>query len=392
MTKARILALVILGLTSPLSFGADCALAGKDEVLYDVLHRHADDGCLGREKDSDAATKAFRRSLSSLAEEDDPPAVMRERWLVMAAQTIEGLEADLAQVAAKAGNPAKTDLDALGAKLKAVRQQMIGAGDYAAFSKLSFSGNKSDDWAFEFAQAQFIQLGIPKITTWLPDSCVGPVTPACALPYESASEMLRVSGVMSTLMYFPDYLIANQQKLDLHRRNTEWKNYFEKARAQYWWELKFNSLIYDLKNQRKQVCGDGNDKVAASCARIGAFEPPHDQFIVLHPTAALEYIDGAKDGEQFKPAAVMEWLGYNHWSWKKDGAMGLALGASVISTYADRDGTKDLRHGFVLHVNHRYSAGMSFGDGKTGFFVSADLGKAIVDAKDEAHKALRFGD
>lgn len=373
------------------TFAADCAPPTVGETHYDALHRLYDTGCLGRDEDRGADAQEFRVQLNRLATSDDSPAGLREHWLAAAGSTIDGIKAHVLTAAKTAPQAVAADLTLLSEKLEAVRKVIVGSPDFASFSAKSGMGLVSDDWNFNFAQSRFLALDMPSVTPWLKDECSGPIKQECRLAYDAASTMLRAGGMMSTLMYFPGYVIASQQKEDLHRRNSEWRAYFEKARSQYWWELQVNSLRYDRRNKRDNLCGVTLDKVGSVCSAIGAFEPPHDQIIFLHPGAALEYVGGAPDGGQFKPAVVMEWGGYNRWLWKNDGSMGFALGASLISSYADRSGIKDIRHGFVLHVDHRYSLGVTFGSGKTGFFVSADLGKAIVDTDDKAHQAIRFG-
>jgi len=55
------------------------------------------------------------------------------------------------------------------------------------------------------------------------------------------------------------------------------------------------------------------------------------------------------------------------------------LGISIISTYADRAGTKDVGHGLMFHYDHVYSLGVTRHGDDTGVFLSIDLQKLFTD-------------
>ena len=77
----------------------------------------------------------------------------------------------------------------------------------------------------------------------------------------------------------------------------------------------------------------------------------------------MEYASEEAEGNKINPTVLMDVIGYNRWSWKDDGSMGFALGASFILSAADHVITDDIAPGFMVHVNHSISAGLVFGSG-----------------------------
>ena len=148
-------------------------------------------------------------------------------------------------------------------------------------------------------------------------------------------------------------------------RDKQWTVYFDGGIPQWPWELAlFNGPLYAYTAR--------TDK--------GLAPPPTWQLIVVHPDVALEYLDEAPDGDQFKPALSVEIIGADFWSWKKDGEQtgplfGYPVGGGVVANFSDRAGVQDWGFGAVLHINHRFNVGATFPDGHPAFFVSANIGK-----------------
>ncbi|MGF1761065.1 hypothetical protein L4D76_24705 [Photobacterium sagamiensis] len=139
--------------------------------------------------------------------------------------------------------------------------------------------------------------------------------------------------------------------------SEQWDNYFYDARSLTPWELMLNTQLY-----KEELIG--NDFVL----------PPSYQYFLLHPSAVIEHVSDAPDGDQQKAALSLEWVGINAWNWK------VPLGISVVSTYADRAQVSDIRHGVMLHVYNNYSIGwVGIGDDDPGVFVNFDILKMLKD-------------
>ncbi|WP_411992101.1 hypothetical protein [Agarivorans sp. DSG3-1] len=143
-----------------------------------------------------------------------------------------------------------------------------------------------------------------------------------------------------------------------------WDKYYYKSRYMYPWEKAFSLVMSENE------LNDGKFKL-----------PPKYQYFLLRPWAALEYVENADDGSQFKGTITFEWVGINKWN----GCFGsdIACGVSLVSTYSDRAGADDFGHGVMLHVANKYSFGVTSRDSKAGFFVTVDLLKAFNDKEDE---------
>ena len=215
-------------------------------------------------------------------------------------------------------------------------------------------------------------------TAWEPDqgrifvisqSLQGYVTGACALrdaacatAFDTAKEVLRVARLTrlallrSETPFFRGLLEVNL------KREKSWGDYFERARSQYIWELALNSWRM----------GDSRQEVSPG-VRGGFRDVPTSQIILLHPYVAMEYANAEAEGNKFNGTVLVDLVGYNRWSWKPDGAMGFAIGGSLILAASDHAATDDFAVGAMLHVNHQWSIGLVFGGDDPTVVVSADV-------------------
>ena len=163
------------------------------------------------------------------------------------------------------------------------------------------------------------------------------------------------------------------------KRTAQWQVYFDESIPQWPWELAFvNGPIYGnkLKNEK------------------GLGKVPDWQLIVAHPDIALEYVDGAADGDQFRAALMVEIIGADFWSWedgakqKGPGKFPIPLGLGFVATFADRADSDDWGFGGVIHFNHVYNLGAIFRGSDTGIFVSLNLAKLFENKSKKAEKYL----
>lgn len=160
-------------------------------------------------------------------------------------------------------------------------------------------------------------------------------------------------------------------------RKAQWQVYFDESIPQWPWELAFvNGPIYEHKLKKEKGLG----------------KVPDWQLIVLHPDIAMEYVDGAADGDQFRPALLVEIIGADLWSWEgganQKGPWGLPIpiGAGFVATFADRADSDDWGFGGVLHINHAYNIGVTFRGSDTGIFISVNLAKLFENKRKKAKK------
>ncbi len=187
----------------------------------------------------------------------------------------------------------------------------------------------------------------------------------------NCSEAINIS--QQTLRYLK---LTDRFKIMLHGQNmdnfhsnltrfdNQWKRYATEARSQTPIELFINSKWFDREESKQGFVG-----------------APDYQVIFLHPSVVMESVNNAADGSKFKAGLAMEWIGGNWWSWSdgEDAQMETPLGVSIISTYADRAGTKDVGHGLMFHYDHVYSLGVTRHGDDTGVFLSIDLQKLFTD-------------
>ena len=127
-------------------------------------------------------------------------------------------------------------------------------------------------------------------------------------------EALAETAKMGQLPHFKTYV------RELNLLDQRWTTYFDNTRSLYLWELAINRRIHN-RSRRDET---------------GFLPVPNLQYHFLHPSIALEYIDDEQEGNKLEESIVLEVVGLNRWSWKKDSSeTKLALGASLIAAYSD---------------------------------------------------------
>jgi hypothetical protein len=145
-------------------------------------------------------------------------------------------------------------------------------------------------------------------------------------------------------------------------KDKEWMTFLEEARSQTFIDIAVTSGIYEW------WYGKGEHDFRS---------PPEAQWFAFHPSVLIESVKDAVDGEQRREALALE-FGFNYW---KDACFGYACGASLIVSYADRNGVEDNGWGLMLHADNSYSFGVTKYGGEEGFFVTIDLLELIIDKK-----------
>ncbi len=202
------------------------------------------------------------------------------------------------------------------------------------------------------------------------------LTDDCRQNLDAAGELTRHITLVQTVLKNPVRRDLRRIHEQVAALDAEWDYYFYKARSQFWWEFIANNALYDPA---------GN--VLAP--------PPDAQLILLHPNAAMEYVDGGATVESaYNLVGIVELIGYNRLRWKKGGPYSKwPLGISVIMTYIPATSGDDIGYGLMLHVKNDYSFGATRRDTGSGdettWLFSVDLTKLFLEKSAEAKELYR---
>ena len=317
-----------------------------------------DAGCLGGEHDKWSVAKELRESRPT----DKSVALLKVRFSILSDALKQEIE-----------NGIQVRQDALKPLWEPLRMVVLAQST----DKLEPLG--AVYWHFDPSHGDFRGgLTLKIYDDILNPACTEIPSQTCSDAYEAAKRALQYAKV-AELEVFQSKGKLKIAKLYLHVEslNAEWENYFQDARSQFPWELALNGYLYN-KFDRK---ADG--------AILQA--PPRYQWILLHPSVALEYIDQANEGNQFRESVILEIAGYNWWNWENRDR-DTALGLSFITSYSDRSGTRDVGFGAMAHYNHTLSLGGTLRKGgDPGVFISVDVGRFLLKASESTKKAFQFG-
>ena len=211
--------------------------------------------------------------------------------------------------------------------------------------------------------------------------CTSPdtLTSTCEAALRSAGDVVRYAELVRLVMLKPVYQRIDEILSLISALDDEWTYYFEEARSQYPWELAINDSRYDGAPNLLE-------------------RPPKDQFILMHPTIAVEYVGGGIENEvAYETVAIVELVGYNRLRWKDDGPQSAwPIGISAIASYTpetigDRGG-----YGFMVHIRNNFSIGATrreteLGD-ETTWLISVDLSKLFINKSQELRNRFRATD
>ena len=365
MTAAiEILATVVLLLVASAGHAAEiCDDTRAAGTNYDALLRLIDHDCLGGEHDEDADVQAIRASLGALEDVEVDAGFRLAHVRAVVIHQLDVLSRRAADPALPAGTP--HPLSEFAAEMARAREELETTGRSRRLSKAH--------WQIEPEEGR-----IGDLYRLCPDllgtACREPKTPIEPARFGIAEDALRHAHLMRWVSRY-----AAQAELDRFERGIStlhemWRQYAVEARSQTPIELAINSWRFDESRKLQ-----------------GFVRPPDRQIIALHPSVAMEYVDGADEGSRFEPALMVEWIGINRWRWRGGASPRMAhpVGVSLVSTYSDRAGTRDVGHGVVLHYKHVYSLGVTRHGGDTGVFVSVDLQKLLMDKKETLEEVRR---
>lgn len=217
----------------------------------------------------------------------------------------------------------------------------------------------------------------------VPPECFNSASAGCEQNLGDAESIATVANRISlALVFFGDSALPRTVQ-NLKQINAAWDAYFKDARSQSPLELWINDLAFRDSSEFR------NNAKSASASLI---MPPNHQYIFMHPRAAFEFVGSAGAGSRLKPAALIEVLGYNHWSYNPDGTMGNAYGVSLIASYSDRAGAKAVGFGPMFYFKNKYAIGVTFRKGSSiGITVSTDLQSLLLKYGDSTQSNVKTG-
>lgn len=206
-----------------------------------------------------------------------------------------------------------------------------------------------------------------------PTGCHSPPAP-CAV-YASRTDLLRLLRLMDRLIGYVNHPQLTQHFTEAKLMNDRWDAYFNKALPQYWWEVAINGA-----RMGEDLC----PKEPKTGIQLGFCSVPDSQLIILHPSAALQWVRGADEKDDLAAAFVVEIFGHNSWEWK-DSALHGQFGWSLIAAYSNPDGEqKNWSYGVMLHKGSSLNLGVTTaGGGQVSVLVSIKLADKIFARKTE---------
>lgn len=196
----------------------------------------------------------------------------------------------------------------------------------------------------------------------------------CHSALQASRDWLRMLALVRLGLGAYSERYVNEEKALSDKRIKMWNAYRDEALPQYFWEYKLNSS--EMERNDKRLVVNGNPQ--------GPEEIPSSQWILLHPGASLEWRNSENDttDNDAKPALYVEVFGRYRWSWDEaTGDMRGGSGASLIVSYADREGRTEVGYGILLHsrFTKQFSLGITRAGGDTVYLVNVDLAEYFRD-------------
>lgn len=391
LIRYLIFSVFILTTSTALAVTPECARFDTPPMISSVapgnrLNALEQNGCLGGDLDDNTLTRTVTATLST-ASSPQAPGVSDEERRQATAQALEHVAQSLtAQRIAISGEDrlgVRARLQRLEAALGEARLAVAGGHSGEGLQRPAYWQYDRNTGSLSKPVDVTLRIDIPLFSGFIDTACpVLPPGPDCQPVYTAAQDILRYAKLVERSLTYYSRPIIDAHTSDARRRDHQWDAYFDEALFQYPWELALNGA-WLKKHDPRQEDAQGN--------KLGFLPPPTSQWILLHPNVGMEYVEGAPDGQQFKPLVYIEVFGYNRWRWGGSGEMKNALGWSVLASYADRAAIQDLRYGLMMHYHNRFDLGITYNDKDTGVILSIDLAQAVDRVSDKARKVLRFG-
>jgi len=346
-----------------------------------AVNRLYQNGCLGGELDADRFTLRVQRLFDTAARIEGQPrrpqikdvTLSREERKALILAVLHAADDYLATLPSAAGPAEAAEVARMRAAVRdAIRDRgdELQPGERSAVAPESF-------WTWDGPEPGSSVAGIDIRAMLSRSGCEAvPRTAACVATQEAAEGLLRGAQLVRR-SYTPLAAEAIQAaSVRAAARDARWRSYFADARSQYPWELFVNSWRYETRVRRDR----------------GLSGPPDWQWIVMHPDIGMQYVRSAAAGDRFKPALILELIGYNWWTWGEEHKPQNAWGVSLARTYADTASVPSSAWGLAIHRSNKYTLTLTRKAGKTGVLLSIDLAGAVTTASQEWRDRFRIGE
>jgi len=226
--------------------------------------------------------------------------------------------------------------------------------------------------------APLIEIGGP-----LDADCAQPSSELCSLTLMDGKQLMLQLALARDLGDDIGKPTKDALAAQVAAKNALWDDYLYTSKPM----LPFDFVLTDLLDGRWSK----SDQYPQ-----GFREPPATQWFLLHPAVGLEYASGAMEGEQMKPVLYLEIVGANRWNardrWLNMPFLDRLSGVSLITSYADRPGTKNPGIGVLLTFDNIYSIGIArYDSSTTGVFLSFDLANLYRDKLRPSYESFKNG-
>lgn len=203
------------------------------------------------------------------------------------------------------------------------------------------------------------------VSEWIDANCAGVTMTRCGPGLEPLRIITLTEFGLTKFLAAP---VIEEMADRYSARVRKWEAYRTQALPMYWWEWWLNGVVMRAYDDRPLDPETG--------APLGPPTIPNSQFIFLHPAPGFSWVDTGSGGDG-RPAVYLEWAGYNRWSWRDDGSMGLALGASLVTVFANHDDADTMGIGLMFHIDNSIHVGTVLNDGEFGMVFGLDFAGLI---------------
>lgn len=193
----------------------------------------------------------------------------------------------------------------------------------------------------------------------------------CAQAWREAANVASQSTLFGRILLSGDAPDRKKMVDYLAGLDARWRHYVLGPRAQYPWELLVNGWRF-----RKTA---------------NLVEPPSNQFILAHPSAAFEL--SSRDKGKAAGALLLEAFGWNSWTWQGNQTK-QRFGASAILSWRTSTalaGDKVFGYGAMIHLPYNLSLGYVYRPadlGRHSLVLGADVAKLFTKGMDLRSKLL----
>lgn len=221
--------------------------------------------------------------------------------------------------------------------------------------------------------------GLSVVTRHCPESNLNPWQgDACVQAVKETIGLFRGLVLASKVIHAANLDTLNLHLVTIENRLKGYKDYYQKAEPLWPWESLFNTSVVTAKDKIQQ----GN--------LVGFREPVEYQWLVLHPSTALQYVSDQET--DFKPALIVDVLGYNKLKWENNGSEVTSYGASAVVALSEFDGKTNIGWGMRFFYNRTYSFGITKNSDQVGLFISVGALEKFNNWNVDEDKFLKFYD